>query len=125
MLATVVQSGSTKVDTTYGAVVERNADWKAIFEGLNLVATQINGVNKRTINKKVEEAAQYLEILERKVGRGELAHISPQMVTEIAEGAFQMGKEVEYYVAIWYKVQALTEAINATVLQLNHVYTDH
>jgi hypothetical protein len=125
MLATLVQPGSVKVDTTYGAVVERNADWKAIFEALNLVAAQINGVNKRTINKKVEEAAQYLEIIERKVGRGELAHISPQMVTEIAEGAFQMGKEVEYFVAIWYKVQALTESINATVLQLNKVYTDH
>jgi hypothetical protein len=125
MLATLVQPGSVKVDTTYGAVVERNADWKPIFEGLNLVANQINSVNKRTINKKVEEAAQYLEIIERKVGRGELAHISPQMVTEIAEGAFQMGKEVEYFVAVWYKVQALTEAINATVLQLNKVYTDH
>ena len=125
MLATLVQNGSVKVDTTYGAVVERNADWKAIFEGLNLVASQINGVNKRTINKKVEEAAQYLEIIERKAGRGELEHISPQMVAEIADGAFQMGKEVEYFVAVWYKVQALTEAINATVLQLNQVYTDH
>lgn len=125
MLATLVQNGSVKVDSTYGAVVERNADWKAIFEGLNLVASQINGVNKRTINKKVEEAAQYLEIIERKVGRGELEHISPQMVAEIADGAFQMGKEVEYFVAVWYKVQALTEAINATVLQLNRVYTDH
>jgi hypothetical protein len=124
MLGTVHQPGSTKADTVYSAVVERNADWQAIFEALNLVTSQINGVNKRTINKKVEEASHYLQIIETKVSRGELAHISPQMVAELADGAFQMGKEVEYFVAIWYKVQAITEAINATVTTLNSVYEE-
>lgn len=124
MLGALHQPGSVKADTTYGAVVERNADWQSIFESLNLVAHQINNVNKRTINKKIEEASNYLQIIERKVERGEMENISNQMVAELAEGAFQMGKEVEYFVAIWYKVQALTESINATVTTLNTVYED-
>lgn len=122
MLSGVVVSGSTKADAVYGAVVQRNGDWKSIFETLNLVAHQINGVNKRTVNKKVEEASTSLAIIEQKISRGELESITPQMVTELAEGAYEMGKDVEFFVAIWYKVQAATEAINATVHMLNSVY---
>ncbi len=122
MLGTLIIPGSTKVDTTYGAVVQRNADWKTVFDLLNVVSGQINSVNKRTINKKVEEAANYLGVIETKVGRGELQDISPQMVAELAEGAYEIGKDVEYFVAVWYKVQVVTEAVNATILTLNKVY---
>jgi hypothetical protein len=125
MLSGLITPGSTKADTTYGAVVQRNADWKAVFENLNLVAHQINSVNKRMVNKKVEEASHYLGIIEQKIGRGELKDITPQMVTELAEGAYEIGKDVEYFVAIWYKVQAITEALNTTVTTLNKVYENH
>lgn len=122
MLTNMFVAGSTKTDTTYGAVVQRNADWKAIFDALNLVSHDINSVNKRTVNKKVEEAAHYLGIIEQKAARGELADISPQMVSELAEGAYEVGKDVEYFVAIWYKVMAATEALNFTTTTLNQVY---
>jgi hypothetical protein len=125
MLSAIFIPGSVRAESTYGAVVQRNADWKAVFEALNLVAHQINGVNKRMVNKKVEEASTSLGIIEAKVSRGELANITPQMVSELAEGAYEMGKDVEFFVAIWYKVQAITEAINATVTTLNKVYENH
>jgi hypothetical protein len=123
-LTNLFVAGSTKTDSTYGAVVQRNADWRGVFEALNLVSHAINSVNKRTVNKKVEEAAHYLGIIEQKASRGELTDITPQMVSELAEGAYEVGKDVEYFVAIWYKVQAVTEAINFTISNLNKIYED-
>jgi hypothetical protein len=122
MLGSCFNAGSTKVDATYATVVQRNADWKEVFTTLNLVSAQINDVNRRTINKKIEEAGHFLEIIERKITRGEMADITPQMTAELAEGAYEMGREVEQFVAVWYKVQALTESVNKTIATLVNTY---
>jgi hypothetical protein len=122
MLGTCFKPGSTKVDGTYATVVQRNADWKEVFHTLNLVSAQINNVNRRTINKKIEEAGHFLEILEKKIARGELDSITPQMTAELAEGAYEMGREVEQFVNVWYKAQALTQSVNKTIAALVNTY---
>lgn len=122
MLGVCFTPGSTKVDANYGAVVQRNGDWKQVFETLNLVSEQVNSVNKRTLDKKIEEAAHYLDIIETKVQRGELTQVTPQVVTELAESAYELGRDVEQYVNIWYKTQALTESVNKTTASLLAVY---
>lgn len=122
MLGTCFTPGSTKVDANYNTVVQRNGDWKQVFESLNLVSAQVNGVNKRTLDKKIEEAAHYLDIIETKATRGELNQITPQVITELAEGSYELGRDVEQFVNIWYKAQALTESINKTTGSLVAVY---
>lgn len=124
MLGDCFTPGSAKTDSTYGAVVQRNSDWKAVFDAVNVVSAQINHVNRRTLDKKIEEAAHYLDILEQKIGRGELEQITPQITMELAEGAHEMGRDVEQYVNLWYKGTALAESLNKTMGSMLAVYAD-
>jgi hypothetical protein len=123
MLGACFRPGSSKTDATYATVVQRNADWKTVFESLNLVSAQVNSVNRRTINKKIEEAGHFLEIIEKKIGRGEFVGLTPQILGELAESTYEMGREVEQFVNIWYKVQAITESVNKTIAALVSTYT--
>jgi hypothetical protein len=124
MLGECFIAGSGKTDALYGDVVQRNSDWKPVFEALNLVSEQINHVNRRTLDKKIEEAAHYLDIIADKATRGDLAQLTPQILHELAEGSYEMGREVEQYVAIWYKATALTESLNKTTTSLLSVYAE-
>jgi hypothetical protein len=116
------QPGSTKAESTYGAVVERNADWREVFKTLNLVSERVNGINRRMLDKKIEECSHSLDILETKAKRGDLKDITPQMISELAAGTLDMAHDVEFYVNIWYKAQAISEAVNKTTSQLVTVY---
>lgn len=111
-LGACFQPGSSKADRTFGDVVSRNADWKSVFTLTSRVSEQMNSVNRRTLNKKIEEAGQLLDVLEKKIARKELEGVTPQIIKELSEGAYQMAEQLEMYSAVWYKVQAFVTAVN-------------
>ena len=106
------QTGSTRTERTYADVVSRNADWKAVFEVANRLATEINHVDRTIIMKKIGEAVHLLDVIEKKIARNELEDVSPGIVTELSEGAYQMASQLEMYSTVWYKVQTFVTAVN-------------
>lgn len=114
-LGACFQPGSTKADRTFGDVVARNADWKSVFNVTNAVSEQIDSVNRRTLSKKIEEAGQLLDVIEKKLERNELEGVSPQVVTELSEGAYHIASQLEMYSSVYYKVQAFVTAVNKSM----------
>lgn len=106
------QTGSTRTERTYADVVSRNADWKAVFEVANRLATEINRIDRTVIVKKIEEAVHLLNIIEKKIARNEFEAVSPGVITELSEGAYQMASQLEMYSTVWYKVQTFVTAVN-------------
>ncbi|WP_233874252.1 hypothetical protein [Paraburkholderia adhaesiva] len=106
------QAGSTKTDRTYADVVSRNADWKAVFEVTSRLAAEISRVDRTLIQKKIDESLHLLGVIEKKIARRELEGISPEVVTELSEGAYQIASQLEMYSTIWYKVQTFVTAVN-------------
>jgi hypothetical protein len=56
-----------------------------------------------------------MNILITKIQRGELTGVSPQTVTNIAEGAYSAAEEAEFYAAVYYKSAAFATALNRTM----------
>jgi hypothetical protein len=106
------QTGSTKTDRTYADVVSRNADWKAVFEIANRLAADINRIDRTVIAKKIAESVHLLDVIGKKIARQELEGVSPEIVTELSEGAYQMASQLEMYSTVWYKVQNFVTAVN-------------
>ncbi|WP_144106730.1 hypothetical protein [Paraburkholderia sp. BCC1886] len=121
-LGACFQPGSTKAERTFGDVVGRNADWRSVFEVANLVSATIETVNRRTVLKKIEEAGQLLDVLEKKIARKELDGITPEMITSLSAGAYEMGEQLEMYSAVWYKVQAFVTAVNECTQVVNRAF---
>lgn len=119
-LGSCFKAGSSKADVTYGAVVERNADWEAVFTVADEVSKIINKVDRKKLNDKIEEAVELLTILEKKVARNEFGEVTPAVAQHLADGAFQVASELEFYPAMYYKTLAINAAIDRTV---KHVQT--
>ena len=59
-------------------------------------------------------ASALLNTLLTKLNRGDLDDVSPQVVKNLADGAYQAACEVEFYSVTYYKVHALAGALDRT-----------
>lgn len=113
--------GSTRTDVSVGQVVSRNNDWEKVFHQSDALVKAVNSVDRKVLNKKIAECTSLLDIIQKKIERQEFDTVSPETVKNLAGLAYNMAAELEFYVAIYYKVAALAEAINRTVQHFENV----
>jgi len=107
--------GSTITERTYGDVISRNSDWPAVFHNSDAIVKMISSVDRNVLNKKVKECTDLLNILMGKIERDELKNISAEAVRNLANGAFQVASELEFYSVTYYKALAYSTSLNRTV----------
>lgn len=107
--------GSTRTERTMGDVVERLSDWTGVFQQSQVLNKLVNSVDRTALNRKVNECATLLETVMAKIERGDFAGVSSQAVNNLSDGAYSAASELEFFVATYYKVASLTEALNRTV----------
>lgn len=115
-------NGSTRVERTIGDVIARNTDWTMVLHRNEQLSKTVNKIDRKVLNKKIAECNQLLEAIIAKINRNDFDGASPQVVTNLADGAYQVASELEFYSAIYYKVMALTEAINRTMAHFFKVF---
>ena len=115
------KNGSTATDTTIGKVIDRNNDWSKVFHSCNELTKLINIVDRKALNKKVEECSHLLSLIIKKVKQNELENISPQNVENLADGAYAVASELEFFAVTYYKILAYTESINKTIQHFDNV----
>jgi hypothetical protein len=114
--------GSTRTEVTYSDVVARNKDWVAVFKASEALVKLMSSVDRKTLNKKIDECVQLLGIITNKINRGELAGVSPQVVTNLSDGAYAVAQEMEFFAAIYYKTLAYSQCVNRTMDNFRKVF---
>lgn len=114
--------GSTRTERTMGDVVDRNNEWTAVFHQSDELVKQVNSVDRGALNKKVAECVELLEKIKTSVEKGNLEGVSSSVVVKLADGAYTVASELEFYVVTYYKVAALAESINRTVAHFKKVF---
>lgn len=113
-LANNFTQGSHETRTSMGEVVQRNGDWTRVFHEVDALAADINSISRQELNKTLASINELVDVVDKKIKRGELEGISRQAMEHLAEGAYGVAREIEFYVAIFYKVEALSQAVNQT-----------
>lgn len=113
--------GSTQSETTYGNVVARNADWQKVFVNIDNMLKKINFVDRKALNKKVNECDELLHLLVEKIKKDQYKDISSEMVMNLSNGAYCVASELEMYSITYYRVLALSETVNHTVENVNRL----
>jgi hypothetical protein len=106
---------STRTDVKVENVVGRNADWEAVLKTSEEMANLINKVDRTKLNTKVAECVELLERLGKQINDGHFDKVSPEVVLDLSDGAYQVASELEFYAATYYRVISLCEAINRTM----------
>lgn len=114
--------GSTKAEVTIGDVVDRNADWHNVINSADVMLKLINGVDRKALNKKINECSDLLDVILAKMNRNEFEGMSPEIIRNLSDGAYQVASELEFYSVTFYKVMAYSASISNTVEHFENVF---
>lgn len=107
--------GRTQTNVTYGDVVKRNQDWESVLTRTIVLTGRVNHIDRRVIQKKIAECSQLLETIYKKLQRGEFENVTPEVVQNFADGAYQVARELEFYSTTVYRVHAYTHSVKRTI----------
>lgn len=111
----------TQSSTRIGDVMSRNSDFKPLFENIKKAVDAVNAVNRAELSQLITQAEDYLQVLYNQMHEGKMQSISPEASRALADGAYQVAAQVEYYSLIHFKVLALSQSVKATVLRVNEI----
>lgn len=114
-LGNCFKKGSTKAEAALGSVVSRNADWKSVFQRCNDIAATINNVNRAALLKKVSACNAHLEVILKMAREGKISKIAGNTVMNLADGAYQVASELEFYAIAYFKAEVFIGCVNQTV----------
>lgn len=99
----------------YSTVVERNADWQPILSTATIMMDKMNSVDRRLINKKVKDASELIDTLMRMIKDDRIKGLTEEAVTELAEGAYQVARELESFAVTYHRVSEFINLIPDTI----------
>lgn len=122
-MAKCFKPGSTKTETSLGDVFSRNADWQEVFKDGDSITSFITSVDRKVLNRKVEDCVKLVNKLQEQIKAGTFGEVSPQVVKNLAEGAFQIASELEFYALVYYRVLVLNECLNSSIAYITKTLT--
>lgn len=108
-------NNTTKTDVKVEDVVKRNSEWATTFDAVEGLSRGINHVERSVLQKKVEECTDLLQRIARLVEEGHFDKVSPEVIMDLSDGAYQVASELEFYSVMYYRVQAFTQAVSRTM----------
>lgn len=114
-----ISSNSTR--TTLDKLVDNNSDWETVFDLANTAYENVSKINRKQIEAQCTKAATYLEIIAKKIEQKQLEGATPEACRAIAEGAEQMGFEMEYISKVYYRTLVAFNSIDKTVAEIRRV----
>jgi hypothetical protein len=114
-LGACFKKGSSKAEAAISDVVQRNGDWKSVFERCNEITGIMNSVDRSKLLKKVNECNGYLEIILKMAREGRVGKVASSAVMNLADGAYQVACELEFYAVAYYKAEVFVSCVNQTL----------
>lgn len=114
-------SGDHNTRTTYGSVVDNNAEWSEVIKLNKKLVDDVNGIKVSEVSHLMRQADDYLKIIYEYIENGKIEDVTPETAKALSEGALQVGYELEFFSIIYYRVLGLNNAINQTITDINRI----
>ena len=114
-LGNCFDKGSTRSDVTIAKVVNRNNEWGDVFAICEKMTEEVLKVNRVKLNRAIEDSVEMMEALERKLKAAEMDGVSPNVVNNLAAGAYQVASELEFFSVVYYRVEVFVNCVNKTI----------
>lgn len=109
-----------KAFTKIGQVIKRNSDFNTVYNEVGLLVKKTEGLNLKALNENVKRCVDMLDMIIAKIEKNEIEHVSPEVTQNLAFGAYEVAREVEFFSVVYYKVLALTTSVDATTTKVNN-----
>jgi hypothetical protein len=103
-----------------GQVVKRNSDFQTVYNETGIIAKKIYSINLKTLNENVKRCLDMLDMIIEKIQKGEIEHVSPEVTQNLAFGAYEVARELEFFSVVYFKVLSLSTSVDATTIKVNN-----
>jgi hypothetical protein len=103
-------------------MIKRNADWEKVISRTDALSMRLNQVDRTALNKKIKDAYDLLELLNKRVVGGEMNQVTPEVVMHLSEGAYQLGKNFEFFSVVYYRASVLNATIAEDIRHLSDCF---
>lgn len=87
---------------SYSMLLDRNSDLAFSLTKIRTVGKSLDKLNRDKVEERIKEISTYIDLVLVKLNEGELDGVSPQMVSSLAEGAYQTANLLEIYSTAYY-----------------------
>lgn len=111
-------AGSFETTRTFGEVYNSKADYLGAVDQTEALNTWLGKVKTIEVQKLVTRICEVLDTLVDKVNKEEFTDISKTNLRYLADCAFEVGREVEFYALLVYRIQAVSSSMNVNAERL-------
>lgn len=102
-------------------VIRRSADWTEVVARADKLALILNNVDRNALNKQIQETTGLLDLLAKRVVSGEMKEASPEVLLHLSNGAYQIGKSLEFFSVVYYRVKVLNVVLTSNMQKLSTI----
>lgn len=116
-----------KDERPYGEVLERNKDWDAVIEQINLLNEKTARIRPKVIHEKTATLSQYLEDLSGHLSDPDVVDrfnteykklFNRDIISVLAEMTYQVAQEVEFFSVYVFYLESTTQAVEDSVAKI-------
>lgn len=113
--AKLYTANSFAATTSVKHVVDRNADWKTVFEQATQCAENMQAINLSAVQSQLKQCSDYLDVIHSGLATGQRTAASTETAQRLSAGAYQVARELELLSSTYYRVLALNGSIENTL----------
>lgn len=102
----------TGIHSVLGDVINRKQDLQSIYSTKSNIALQFKAINLNEVKGCVKQCTDMLEIIIRQTQDGEILNVTPEVTQNLALGAAEVAREVEYLSVLNYRVLTFTTCVD-------------
>lgn len=103
-------------------VIDRFSDLNKVYELEERLVGIQKQQNLQVIVSEVQKACDMLKLINARISEGEISSVSGQAAKNLAEGAYEVGKYVEYMALYAYFVESVLASIKNTSEQFEKIF---
>ena len=106
-------SESHKTTTTIGDVISRRADFNTLFNETFVLNKIINDTDLKIVKDNVKTCVDLMNTIVKQSQDNTLTTISPEVTKNIAYGATELAKQVEFLAVLHFRAHSFSTAVNS------------
>lgn len=102
-----------------GSVIDKFSDIEVIIKNINAINTVRAGNTLFDVSETTKDIVTILDTIIERVSKGDINNVSGQSAMNLSEGAYEIGKYIEFISIFNYKLEQATSTVTKLLEQLN------
>jgi hypothetical protein len=118
------RSKSNNAKSKLGSLITRKADIAVIYNNAFLLSKTLSNIDLKSVQSCVKNCVDLLDIIVKQIQEDKINTVTPEVAKNLAFGATEIAKEVEYLSLLHYRALSFTTSVDSITMTLSDYIRD-